>query len=188
MNVYDFDGTVFHGDSTMKFCFFVIPRRPYVLLFSPIQGIAWLLNRMHIINVGTMKRMLLSYLIAIDTENLVDKFWKGHYGQMKKWYMECKRGDDVIITAAPRFLVEPVCEKIGVKNLIATEVSPKTGYFHSRNCRGKEKVRRFRERFGDARIEKFFTDSEVDRPMAEIADEAYLVKGETVTKWDLGTI
>ncbi len=185
MNVYDFDDTVFDGDSTTIFCFYAIAKRPYILVFSPIQGLAWFLNKLHVISIGTMKRMFLMYLITVDTENLVKGFWKRNFKYMKKWYLESKRDDDVIITAAPRFLIEPLCKKIGVKNLIATEISPKTGHFMSKNCRGEEKVRRFKEKFGDAQIEKFFSDSKIDTPMAKLADEAYLVKGNELQKWIL---
>ena len=71
----------------------------------------------------------------------------------------------------------------GIKNLIASRVDPKTCKYIGKNCHGKEKVRRFREKFGDVEIENFYSDSHSDDPMAEIAVHAYMIKGESIEEW-----
>ncbi|MBQ7745742.1 MAG: polysaccharide biosynthesis protein GtrA, partial [Ruminococcus sp.] len=58
-----------------------------------------------------------------------------------------------------------------------------TGIYDGVNCHGKEKVRRFYEVFPDRKIEEFYSDSYSDSPLAEIADKAFMVDGEKVTKW-----
>ena len=94
--------------------------------------------------------------------------------------MSRRRPDDVIISASPRFLLEPVCDSLGVVHLIASEVSPQSGRYTGTNCHGEEKVRRFHEQFADAPIEEFYTDSRSDEPMARLAEKAFIVKGEKI--------
>jgi len=91
--------------------------------------------------------------------------------------------DDVIISASPEFFLKPACNMLGIRHLIASPVDAKTGKHRGENCHGKEKVRRFRALFPDASVEEFYSDSYSDTPMAELAEKAYLVKGDTITDW-----
>ena len=59
----------------------------------------------------------------------------------------------------------------------------KTGKIIGNNCHDKEKVRRFYERFPDGHTENFYSDSLSDTPMAEIADNAFLVKKGVLSPW-----
>ena len=45
-------------------------------------------------------------------------------------------------------------------------------------------MRRFREVFGQSSIDKFYSDSYSDTPMAEIANKAFMVKKDEITPWD----
>ena len=66
---------------------------------------------------------------------------------------------------------------------MASRVDKHTGVYSGINCHGKEKVRRFREKFPQGKIGEFYSDSYSDSPLAEIADKAFMVDGEKVTKW-----
>ena len=35
MNVYDFDGTIYDGDSTLDFWYFCLKKHPQILLYLP---------------------------------------------------------------------------------------------------------------------------------------------------------
>ena len=47
-------------------------------------------------------------------------------------------------------------------------------------------VRRFREKFPDARIDEFYSDSHSDDPLAALAGKAVLVRGERLCAWNEG--
>ena len=51
------------------------------------------------------------------------------------------------------------------------------------NCRGAEKPLRFREKYPEAEVEVFYSDSLADQPMAALAREAWLVKGDLLSPW-----
>ena len=88
------------------------------------------------------------------------------------------------MSASPRFLLEPVCAELGVRFLIASEVDPKTGVYSGVNCYGTEKVRRFYELFPDKTVDAFYSDSQSDRPLRDIALRAFLVRGDRLLDWD----
>ena len=80
-------------------------------------------------------------------------------------------------------MLEPIIKKLKIGTLMASRVDKHTGIYNGVNCHGKEKVRRFYEVFPDGRIDEFYSDSYSDSPLAEIADKAFMVDGEKVTKW-----
>ena len=123
------------------------------------------------------------FLRYCDIEKDVSDFWDINETNIKKYYLAQKKEDDVIVSASSEFLLEPICHRLGIKNLIASRVDPKTCKYIGKNCHGKEKVRRFREKFGDVEIENFYSDSHSDDPMAEIAVNAYMIKGESIEEW-----
>ena len=75
---------------------------------------------------------------------------------------------------------------LGISSLIASEVNRVTGEYTGENCHGPEKVKRFRALYPQGRVERFYSDSLSDSPMASLAEKAYLVtKGECVL-WPQG--
>lgn len=60
-----------------------------------------------------------------------------------------------------------------------------TGKIDGKNCRGKEKVVRFQEKYKLEEIDNFYSDSDADLPLATIAKRAYKVKGMQVQEWKI---
>jgi phosphoserine phosphatase len=60
-----------------------------------------------------------------------------------------------------------------------------TGRVNGLELSGEEKLRAYRERFGDAPIDEFYSDSRRDAPLAALAKRAFIVKkGGIVVPWD----
>jgi len=129
-----------------------------------------------------MKQSFFCFLKGLPTERMVEDFWKKNRRRMRKWYLDQRREDDVVISASPEFLLEPICKKLGVR-LLASQVDSHTGIFLSENCRGQEKVRRFRQEYPNTVVEQFYSDNESDRPMAELAEAAFLVRKGKPEVW-----
>ena len=85
-------------------------------------------------------------------------------------------------SASPEFLVRIPAQKLGVR-LLASRVDKHTGKTDGENCHGAEKVRRLHEAYPDVEIAEFYSDSRSDSPLAELAEHAYLVHGQTRTPW-----
>ena len=186
MNVYDFDGTIYNGDSSLDFWFFCIRKYPGILRFFPRQFFGGLLFFLKHITKEEFKSRYFSFFEGIsDIDSAVKNFWNKNDYKIKDWYKNLQNEDDCVISASPRFLLEEICSRIGVKNLIATEVDKKTGKLLGKNCHGKNKVAFFYERFINTEIESFYSDSISDFPMAKISKNAFLVKCEEIKLWEI---
>ena len=191
MNVYDFDKTIYRRDSSTDFILYLFRRRPALLRFLPRQiGAALKHYVFRRITKTRMKECFFSLFSACPegAEPYVKDFWHLRRNGIFDWYRAQHQADDVIISASPRFLLEPICRELGITQLLASETDPKTGRFDGLNCPGEEKLRRFREKWPEGRIEKFYSDSHSDDPLAFAADQAFLVhKNGSRTGWNRQT-
>lgn len=185
MNAYDFDKTIYNGDSTAHFYFYCLSRFPRILIWLPYQAWSFFLYVVGVYTKTEFKQRFYKFFRSIDNiGQVVDKFWDKHICGIKKWYLEGSREDDIIISASPEFLLRPACERLQIKSLIASRVNPETGEYTGLNCYGAEKVSRLKNEMPDAQFEFFYSDSLSDSPLAELALKgSYIVEGEKLTDW-----
>lgn len=183
-NVYDFDKTVYNGDSSVHFFCYCVKRHPRMLLDLPALGVHALRRYVfHAVTTTQMKQRLYRFLRLLpDTDAAVADFWATHRHNLKPWYLAQRADDDLIISASPEFLLSPICNELGV-SLLASRVDPRTGVYDGINCHDTEKVRRMREAFPDCEIDAFYSDSYADTPLAKLAKCAYLVKGNAIGRF-----
>ena len=145
MNVYDFDGTIYQGDSSVNFVKFCIGKNKKCRRVVPrivSAGIRYALMR---ISTKEFKEVFFSFLKdlhPVEIDGLVDEFWNGHKDRIAEWYKEQQNSDDLVISASPRFLLEPIMKSLGIKNLIATEMDKNSGAIEGENCKGSDGMRR----------------------------------------------
>lgn len=182
-NAYDFDETIYDGDSSVDFFFFCLHKNKKVLcsFFNQLGGL--ILYIFKIIDKTKMKEHLFSYLKQMkDIDSVIDEFWKEKGKNIKQWYLDQKLPTDVIISASPEFLLKPLEKKLDV-TVIASIVDKKTGRFESKNCHDYEKIKRYEEQFKD-KIKEFYTDSiKADKAMLEYAEVGYVVHKNEIEKY-----
>lgn len=184
MNVYDFDKTIYDGDSTIDFYFYCLRKDFNIIRSIPVQIKGLFLYKIGKISKTACKEMFFDFLRnTYNLENKVKCFWDENEHKIKKWYKNKQKSDDVIISASPYFLLYEICNRLKIAYLIASDVEMNTGKFKSKNCYGDEKLRKFRERFPNAELDEFYSDSHSDMPMALIAKDAYIVKKEDIYSW-----
>ncbi len=185
MNVYDFDGTIYSGDSTADFYIHCLKRYPAALKSVPGMIFAFVLYLLNLYSTTRFKERMYKFLHYVpDVDKEINEFWNINQSKIKAYYSDTHRDSDVVISASPEFLLAPICERLGIKTLIASRVDKKTGKYEGENCRDKEKVRRFYEWKADAEIDTFYSDSLADTPLAELAERAYIVNGGRLIPWD----
>ncbi len=186
MHVYDFDGTIYRGDCTVDFFWFMLRQQPRLLRYVPKQLWGCVLYALGRIHKTQLKEYFFCFLAAVDALPYVEQFWKVYRHKIYAWYLAAQQAEDVVISASPDFLVEPICRQLGIRHVIASKVDIRSGRFTGENCRGEEKVRRFTAVFGEVPIARFYSDSCSDLPLARLADTAFLVKKGTPVLWDRG--
>ena len=186
MNIYDFDGTLYAGDSTVDFLKFSFKKHPALVRFLPAMGIAALKHYgFHAIDKTAMKQVFYSLFTGYDAEALLEEFWDIHQKNIFPWYPgKQQKADDIIISASPEFLLKPICARLGIRHLIASRVDSRTGAYTGKNCWGPEKPIRLKEQMGITHCDNFYSDSYSDQPLAEIAGKAWIVeKDGSITGW-----
>lgn len=184
MNIYDFDGTLYDGDSTFDFLKYSIQKHPSLLRFLPGIGWAGTLYFLKRLEKTQAKERFYRMFTGYDAQGLLEEFWDKHQHKIFNWYPGQQEETDIVISASPEFLLEPICARLGIKHLMASRVDPKTGKYTGLNCWGPEKVVRLKEQMGITHCDKFFSDSYSDTPLAEIADEAFLIKKSKICPWE----
>lgn len=182
MDVYDFDGTLYQGDSTADFFLHCLRAYPRIALTLPRTGIAAAACfGVHAIDKTRFKQALYRFIPRVPSVPYeVKRFWTTHECMIDG---PCSpKPGDLVLSAGPEFLLRDVCAKRGLR-LIASQVDPVTGQVLGPNCSGEEKVRRLHELYPDAHIERFFSDSRNDAPLAQLADAAFFVKGDAIEPW-----
>ena len=185
MNVFDFDNTLYDGESSFDFFFFCLREDKKLAVHIPMMLIDLLLYKTRLIRVNRLyadAEKLCRELMKNEAQ-LQDKvraFWAVSADKLKPQLCALIRPEDVIVTASPQFLLEEILDRLNTKNLIASQMNVHSGRVESL-CFRKEKIAQLRSRFG-GEVDRFYTDSLNDAPMIECAKEAYLVRGTNVRK------
>lgn len=187
MNVFDFDNTIYDGESTLDLFFFYIVRKPWLIKHLPTVLKAFARYKKGGVSLNEIIERYVPMvekdaLRVFDFENDPKEFWDGHMKKIKPLYNELRSDDDLIITASPDFSIDEICRRLGIKRYLASRVNTQTGKIEFVNIR-QNKINAFMQEYAGETIERFYTDSpENDAPLIELANEAYLVKGSRVTK------
>lgn len=186
MNVYDFDNTIYRGETGVDLFLYYLKRDPKLLAAIP-----WALNCItrYKARLITLDQAIEDYSGVIedycrgieDIDGDIEKFWDKNSCKIKSFYLRQRRDDDVILSACVDVVLEEICRRLNIKNYIATETDVETRKLIS-FCYRENKVKAFREKYPDAVIENFYTDSYNDKPMIELAQNAFIVKGDKITK------
>ncbi len=184
MNVYDFDKTIYKNDSTADFFLYCLRKHPKIFRILPSIFSGFLQHYIFKKCTKTeFKERIMQFVRYIDYEKDITDFWKKNKNKIKTFYLKQKRQDDVIISASPCFILEPICNELKISNLICSRVDVRTGKYIGVNCHGKEKVVRYREIYGNKPVHEFYSDSKSDTPMANISEKSFLVKGSKIKVW-----
>lgn len=184
INAYDFDETIYNGDSSVDFFMFCLKKNKKVLKQLPTQIRGLIKYKTKKIEKTEFKEHVFSFLTQLDdVDKYISEFWDTHYKNIKEWYFKQQEKTDVIISASPEFLLKPLEKKLNVK-IIGSKVDKKTGKFEGKNCHDYEKIVRYEKELKKKNnIKRFYSDSiKADKPMFEYAEEAYLVKGNEIKK------
>ena len=156
-----------------------------MLLLTPSLISSFIKFRLGKLTKTQFKEVMYRFLTCVkDIDKTIDDFWAQNEHRIFPWYLDIKSKEDVVISASPEFLLEPMCKKLGVQALMASRVDKHTGLYTGENCYGQEKVQRFREYYKDEQIDSFYSDSLSDTPLAKLAKNSYIITPEgKVTNW-----
>ena len=156
MRVYDFDNTIYNGESVVDFFMFLLNIFQKLFVFLPIVSYIAVLYK-------TGK---------LDTKQVYQL--ANNYSDVVKKYQDV--ADDIIITASPNILIQKIQPYLKTKRIICTDYDLENGKLNFL-CLGKNKVDALKKQYPDITIDEFYTDSLNDMPLIDISKTAYLVAG-----------
>ena len=134
-NLYDFDHTIYRGDSTIDLYVYSLIHNLNIAKYLPFQIYHFVL---YILGIEEKKIFKGNFLIFIkdikDLDILINNFWSKNSKKIKSWYIQQKNKNDIIISASPDFLLKTIATQLGCSALIATRVDIKTGKIIGENC------------------------------------------------------
>lgn len=186
MNVYDFDNTIYRGESTLDYYFYCVKHHPGLIRFVFIVMFELVKYKLCLVSEDELmclcKKYVKDFLAGCpDAKELAQSFWQKNYKKIKSFYKDIHKEDDVIISASFGFMLRPVMEKLGIKEMVSSEVDLETGEI-MRLCFRSNKKKLFDELYG-GKIENFYTDSLNDVLLLKHAENAFIVKGERIERW-----
>lgn len=186
LNVYDFDKTIYKKDCTIEFYKYCIIKYPKLIIYLPKQIYGFTLYKLGKIDKTKFKEIFFSFLYNInEIDKDIIKFWEKEKNNINKWYLDRHKEDDIVISASPEFLIKPICSILGVNNVISSNIDKNTGKCTGKNCKGEEKVIRFKEIYKNQIIDEFYSDSISDLPLAKISKKSFFIKRGKIQKWDI---
>ena len=106
---YDFDKTIYKGDCSTNFFFYIILHRPYLLLFVPYFLVVFLLYGIKILSKKKFKELMYFFIPWHKNVNkIVAKFWEKNKSKFMEYYLEQQKDDDVIISAGSLYMIGSV--------------------------------------------------------------------------------
>lgn len=184
MRVFDFDNTIYAGESVFDFYLFSIRYNPKVAKYIIIvihNLFKYKLGKTTMEDLAeAVKKYSSDYLNAFDNKDeLVSIFWDKHIKKIKSWYKP--QENDVIITASFNLIMDDICERLKIKNCICSTVNRNTMKVDYINF-SVNKRKSFLEKYENESVDEFYTDNMFDKPMIDIAKKAFLVKGNKIKR------
>ncbi len=188
--LFDMDGTLFAGDSQLRFCRWVLKRHGWRRLYLPIVACCGVLRGLGIFNTELMKRAFLCYAWRMD-KGMLQRHCKDFAQQelipalyppvLERLRAHREKGDTTVLcSASPDWWTRYVGEALGFTHTIGTPTEdfervpfmpsiPSPG-----NNKGVNKLTRLAA-IGITHADVGYTDSAADLPMLSICDRAVLI-------------
>ena len=186
MQAFDFDNTIYKGESAFDFALFAFKKNKRFILYTfPLIRLLIKYKRCKMTpDEFTDELNKYIYIIVGNKaliEDLVVEFWSIYDKNLYLNMLEKIHFNDVIVTTCPNFIMKGIQKRLRTKNILCTDVDLKRGKINYLNF-GDNKVRLFKKKYPNRIIKNLYTDSYNDKPFMEFSKNVYLVNHGDCTK------
>jgi phosphoserine phosphatase len=183
MKVFDFDNTIYDGETMVDFFYFIIEKKEELKKYKGIVDKLLKLYEHNMLPISLIKRVINKHRneFGFSTKNIdkyIEEFWKLHEHKIRKDMLSKISKDDVIMTASLNVLIDPIKKKLKTKNVYTSIVNIETKEVEFM-CYKENKVTKFREIYKDEMIDELYTDSYADKPLMNISKKVFLINKHT---------
>lgn len=187
MNIYDFDDTIYNGDTNRDILMYGFKKHPFLVL-KALKKAKKLQNdyKRGVIEFERVKEAMLSFIFEIKNyPKFINDFVDSHMKNIKPWYLNRRTQNDIIISASYELWIMQFCKRLGIRYVIATKTDS-DGKIIGKNCKGAEKLKRLANVIPNAVIVSAYSDSSCDIPILESARTGYVVEGNKLITYTKG--
>ena len=180
VKVFDFDNTIYKGESSVDFAFYMIRHNKRIIRYIPTILFSLVGYKLCLLKKEKLESIINDFFAGVldgetSPEGFVKAFWEINADKLNSEMLRLIAPDDIIISASPIFLFDGIREKLKTNHIVGTEVDLEQKEITWFNF-GDNKVKRYRELYGDKTIDMFYTDSYNDKDMMAISRDVYIVK------------
>ena len=185
--VFDFDGTLYKGDSFIDFCTFYYIKKPWRLWFFFVQLGGFLFWKLGLLSSTQFKSLFIQYLFwdsEMEIKRMSQLFWERprNFNEtvIERLVFYQKEGYTILVaSASPKLLIEIACLKLNVKHVVGTELIPyKKRHVVTKNCRGPEKLIQVKRAFPEHHLAVAYSDNKDDVELLQQAEQGFWVLGD----------
>lgn len=187
MNVYDFDDTIYDGESLFDFFLFCLKKHIILIRYAPFALIYLVKYKSNKLKISQLHKILdktIQQFVGEDVEKYSlysSEFWEKNQHKLKPEFLNLLKPKDIIITGCPDFLLNPILDQLNTSNIISSKFNLETKKI-TFICLGEYKVKALKEYAPNVQIHKLYTDSHMDEPLMKLSKEVYLVKKNKITQ------
>ena len=150
MQAFDFDNTIYKGESAFDFALFAFKKNKRFILYTfPLIRLLIKYKRCKMTpDEFTDELNKYIYIIVGNKaliEDLVVEFWSIYDKNLYLNMLEKIHFNDVIVTTCPNFIMKGIQKRLRTKNILCTDVDLKRGKINYLNF-GDNKVRLFKKK------------------------------------------
>ena len=180
MKGFDFDNTIYRGESSVDFSLYMIRHNKKILRYVPTILFSLAGYKLCLLKKEQLETIINDFFAGVldETTSLptfIREFWETHAHKLDCRIIRLIEPDDIIISASPILLIEGIRGMLNTEKIIGTEVDldqKKITWFNF----GENKVKRYKALYGDQKLDAFYTDSYNDKALMDISLEVFIVK------------
>ena len=179
MKVFDFDNTIYDGESSFDFALYVMKKKKSLIVHLPAILRILFLYKICKMDIEEFTKRLEKYAsIFLENQELieesVEEFWNRRIEKLYPNMLKKIKEDDVIITTCPSFLINGIRDVLNTDHILSTELDLQSGRIQYLNFK-ENKVKKWKKVYPNKKVDALYTDSYNDKPLMELAKSVYIV-------------
>ena len=183
MKVFDFDNTLYDGESLVDFFEFLCDKKEELKKYKRLVKFTLKLYEMNLLPMSFLRKQFEKHKkdINYSTDNIdkyINEFWDSHKQKLNYDLINKINKEDLIITATIDVLLKPIRKELKTENIISSIANIETKNIDF-ICYKENKVLKYKELYKDQLIDELYTDSYADKPLMEISKKVILIDKNT---------
>lgn len=185
--VYNFDGTIYNGNSSVDFLLFYLKRRFKNIIYLPLILFFSFLYVLKIISAEKYKEKIFSCLKKEkNIKKIVNEFWESYNKKINTFILNDfydEQRDIYVVSSSFDFILDEYFKNFSNITLICTKYDIKAKRIIGKVCQGKEKLKKLMLLNEKNSIEEFYSNSLNDINIIQKLKKAFWIKKNKKHLW-----